>query len=289
MARHVVTHNGPFHADDVLAWALLSAFVDPDFVPIRTRDEAVIAKGHIVFDVGGEYDPSRARFDHHQLKYKGDFSSAGMVLDWLISEEKLDKGAGLFLKTRLVDYVDAVDNGRQMPDSSVPCFASIVEAFGSGCDSMDDFDQAFLRAGDFARIYVQGLVNGFWEVEACRKRVEDEMSRAQQSGSRIMVFDSYCKWKKPYFENQGKSHPTDYVLFPSNDGSWRLVAIPPKLDDFGQKRPLPAEWAGLMGEELSSVMGIKDAVFCHRNRFIAVFKTRAAVDLAIETFSLDRH
>lgn len=33
---------------------------------IRTRDPAELAKCDIVVDVGGEYDPKKHRYDHHQ-------------------------------------------------------------------------------------------------------------------------------------------------------------------------------------------------------------------------------
>jgi hypothetical protein len=52
-----VTHDGPFHADDVFADAVLRAARD-DVRLTRSRDPAVIADADLVFDVGGSYDPS---------------------------------------------------------------------------------------------------------------------------------------------------------------------------------------------------------------------------------------
>ena len=54
---------------------------------IRSRDPAVIESGDIVVDVGGVYDVTRRRFDHHQReftetltpKHKTKLSSAGLV------------------------------------------------------------------------------------------------------------------------------------------------------------------------------------------------------------------
>ncbi len=62
----IVTHNGPFHADEVFAIAALSIFfADQDVSIIRSRDPAIIAIGNIIVDVGMEYDGERL-FDHHQ-------------------------------------------------------------------------------------------------------------------------------------------------------------------------------------------------------------------------------
>lgn len=37
-----------------------------DYEIVRTRDPAELAKCDIVVDVGGEFDPKRHRYDHHQ-------------------------------------------------------------------------------------------------------------------------------------------------------------------------------------------------------------------------------
>lgn len=37
---------------------------------VRTRDPAKLAECSVVVDVGGVYDPSQHRYDHHQVKIK---------------------------------------------------------------------------------------------------------------------------------------------------------------------------------------------------------------------------
>ena len=46
---------------------------------IRTRETELINQADIVLDVGGIYNPSIGRFDHHQNEYQGPLSSAGMI------------------------------------------------------------------------------------------------------------------------------------------------------------------------------------------------------------------
>ena len=46
-----VTHSGKFHADDVLAWALLSEFLPQRIELTRTRDVDIIKNADLVFDV----------------------------------------------------------------------------------------------------------------------------------------------------------------------------------------------------------------------------------------------
>ena len=41
-------------------------FIAQDSEIVRTRDPAQLAECDIVVDVGGEFDPKRHRYDHHQ-------------------------------------------------------------------------------------------------------------------------------------------------------------------------------------------------------------------------------
>lgn len=68
----VVTHDGTFHADEVLAVAMIQMCSDFNMVDIvRTRNESKLAEALkdpsvIVIDVGGRYEPDLNNYDHHQ-------------------------------------------------------------------------------------------------------------------------------------------------------------------------------------------------------------------------------
>ena len=93
------THNGSFHCDETLACSLLKMlprsvlvclaiwtfiysvrFQDADIV--RSRDPSVLATCTVVVDVGGEYDPARLRFDHHQKSFSQSLNSLDSTLKW---------------------------------------------------------------------------------------------------------------------------------------------------------------------------------------------------------------
>jgi uncharacterized UPF0160 family protein len=66
----IVTHSSEFHADDVLAVAVVCLYLDKkgaNYEIIRSREKDLINKGDYVLDVGGVYDISKNRFDHHQI------------------------------------------------------------------------------------------------------------------------------------------------------------------------------------------------------------------------------
>jgi uncharacterized UPF0160 family protein len=56
-----------------------------------------------------------------------------------------------------------------------------------------------------------------------------------------------------------------------------MQAVPRELGDFANRRDLPAEWAGLSGEELARVTGVSDALFCHPARFYVSARTREGI------------
>lgn len=284
----VATHHGSFHADDVLSWALVKVFLDPDARLVRTRDETVLATADVVFDVGAIFDPATRRFDHHQSSYTGPLSSAGMMLNWLEQEGRVEPELAARLRTGLVDYVDDVDNGRVRPDPAVPCFARMVDAFNQGRTDLADFDRGFERAGQVAIEMLQGYLRGHDALKENARRVHAAMDAAQQSGTNLMELDRSLSWKDLYFSNGGAQHPTEFVLHPGLDGRWRVIAIPPQLESFDKKVPFPEAWAGLKDEELEAATGVEGALFCHKNRFIAVFKTREAALKAVRGAGLIR-
>lgn len=67
------THSGVFHCDEVMASVLLkyAKVLVPPAVIIRTRNEELLKKLKLVYDVGGICDPKKLRYDHHMRDFKG--------------------------------------------------------------------------------------------------------------------------------------------------------------------------------------------------------------------------
>jgi len=65
----IVTHGGGAHRDEFMAICLAEAFLWKS-VPVERRDptpEELDDPKVLVLDVGGQHDPAKANFDHHQL------------------------------------------------------------------------------------------------------------------------------------------------------------------------------------------------------------------------------
>ena len=133
---------------------------------------------------------------------------------------------------------------------------------------------------------VRGLAQGRADRLASAAAVRAAMKAAEDAGQNVIFMDRYHAWKDIYFDHGGEQHPTEFVLHPGIDGRWRAVAIPPVRGSFAQKRSFPESWAGLRDEELSEAVGVPGAVFCHKNRFIAVFTTKEGALTAMGRFGL---
>ena len=279
--RSVGIHDGSFHADEVTACALLIVFklVDRDKI-VRSREISVLEECEYVCDVGGVYDPSSKRFDHHQSDYTGDLSSAGMIWRYLKDQRIVDESTYDFLNRSLILGVDAHDNGKANLESGVCSFSQVVSNFVPCVYDAPKEKQmaAFLQALDFIVGHLERLLERFHYIHSCREKVAFAMKKKE----RVLYFEEAMPWMESFFEMGGETHPALFVIMPS-DGHWKLRGIPPTLEEKMKVRvPLPSEWAGLLDDSLRRVSGIPGAIFCHKGRFISVWETKEDVLKALD-------
>lgn len=274
--RSFGTHNGSFHADEVTASALLLFYhlIDRDKI-VRTRDPAILAELEYVCDVGGIFDPSKKRFDHHQQEYRGTLSSAGMVLNYLHEKAFIDAKECAYLKDKLIDGIDQIDNGMVDPLPGHATFSSVIANFIPAPYDISEGEmrEAFEEALEFTLAFLQRLMDKYRYMHGCLSEVEEEMKK----GGDYLFFDRAMPWMDPFFELGGENHPARFVIMPSGQ-HWKLRGIPPTYQDRMRVRtPLPSAWAGLSDNELQKITGIKGAIFCHKGLFISVWETKEDV------------
>ncbi len=271
--RSVGTHDGPFHADEVTACALLLLYqqIDADKI-VRTRLLSKLKACEYICDVGGVYNPGERQFDHHQAEYQGLLSSAGMILQYFCDKAIIDREEYDFLNDSLILGIDAHDNGRMEVCRGVCTFSQVISnILPESYDAKeDDFNAAFNRALEFAHGHLLRLRSRHRYTLAARQAVAACMERSKE----CLVFDSKLPWLDNFFALGGEQHPALFVIMPSGD-HWKLRGIPPDAEQRMKVRmPLPLEWAGLLEEDLKRVSGIPGAVFCHKGRFISVWQTK---------------
>lgn len=287
----IVTHNGKFHTDDVLAVSLLRiVFVDHDLDIIRTRDEKIMAEGDIVLDVGGIYDTHTKRFDHHQIGGAGErengikYSSFGLV--WKEYGITLCKSPEIAEKIDelLVQPVDANDNGQKISERNnlnVGEFAlqSVISSYLPiwSQSNEETFNQGFHEATKFGK----GLIERIIAQVTARVEAENAVRKAYEESTdkRVLWLPSYMPW---HFLADEAPELLYTVYEDTINHTFAANAVHKQKDSFENRHPFPKEWAGLRDEELARVSGVPDATFCHNGRFIAVAKSREGIQRLIE-------
>ncbi len=278
--QQLVTHNATFHADDIFACATLELLLDQGgegYKVIRTRDAEIIQKGDYVFDVGGEYDESRQRFDHHQKGGAGvrsngiPYAAFGLVWKTYGAEVCESKEVAELIEKNLVMSIDADDNGMSLVTSTheiaPKTLQSFLYAFRPSWKEGEDFDTPFLEMVEYAKKYLARKI----KVAKDNLQAESLVATAYQASTdkRLLVLPENYPWRE-FIE---KYPELLFTVFPKLD-TWRVSAVSLTPNTFERRKDLPLAWAGLRDEDMAAASGVPDAIFCHNGRFLAVAKSK---------------
>lgn len=277
----VIVHSGNFHPDDVFAVATLQLHLGTENIQvIRTRDENTISQADWVVDVGGVYDAGKQRFDHHQngapVRENGiPYAAFGLV--WKHLGESICNSAEVAdsIEERMAQPIDAGDNGITLYDIneyevSPYELYNVIGTFRPVWGSKTTDDEAFLNAVDFAR---ELLLRTIAHAQAgVKMKVLVQTGYEAAADKRILLYEDHVNRNSfiEFSDVVAVVHPSE-----SEDGKrWKAVAIPKEYGTFANRVTFPESWAGLRDGELERVSGIEGAIFCHKNCFLFVAKTK---------------
>lgn len=291
----IVTHSGAFHADDVFAAATLSLFYKKEGREIsimRTRDASRIESADIVFDVGGEYESTKKRFDHHQMGGAGTHESgipyAAFGLVWKEYGQALAGSKALAdrIEQSIVEPIDAFDNGVDVfelisPPLSPITINTLIGVYNATWkeDEENVQDTHFMEMVTFAEAFLSRSLASF----QTQLEIEESIARVYEGSESksLLVFDIPFG-RVPLQMALSTYSDVLFAVFPGrNKEDWKLIGLPDQETSLRVRKALPLPWAGLRDDELAAVTGVPDAVFCHNGRFLAVAKSReGALELA---------
>lgn len=171
----VITHDGIFHSDEIIAISLL-ACKHENINIIRDRNYTSYEYDYIV-DVGGNYSPENGQFDHHQTSYTGSLSAAGMVAKWIGCEHPM------------ISNVDIRDNkGPGHCDPSWDKVFNLVRDCNTINIYSDHQDDVFLKIAEYfysyftEKIMLEELITLLTNLaEKAKEEFEAEMSRRKEN------------------------------------------------------------------------------------------------------------
>ena len=276
------THSGSFHADDVLAAAALR-LAKPSVTILRSRDVEQLNAADILFDVGRVFNPATCRFDHHQLEYAEarengiPYSSFGLVWNELGASLCDSAAAANRVDIALVQGVDAIDCGVTLSKEPMPVkvmsISAVLGSFNPGWQDVTSpqaLNEAFEQAINVAKAV---LLNAIREANGFEKAKAVVGQGTLLENGRLLMLKHGVPWKETVLESS-RYDQLLYVIYPDAQAKWHVSCVPDKSGSFSNRKSLPAAWAGLDGEELDKVTGIKGCVFCHRARFVGGHTTQ---------------
>ncbi|XP_051931619.1 UPF0160 protein MYG1, mitochondrial [Hippocampus zosterae] len=321
-AKKIGTHNGTFHCDEVLACFFLRQLPEYKNAEIvRTRDPAQLACCDIVVDVGGEFDPQRHRYDHHQRTFAETFhslrpdkpwvtklSSAGLVylhfgrrlLAQLTHLKDDDKRLEILydkLYENFVEEVDAIDNGISQCDGEARYAISTTLSARVGHlnprwnsksqDTEEGFKKALALVGNEFLDRLDFYKSSWLPARQVVEEAVKERYKVDPCGQVMEFSQGGCPWKEHLFaleEELQVEMPIKYVLYSDQNGHWRVQCVPAGLNTFQSRLPLLEEWRGIRDDALSELSGIEGCIFVHAAGFIGGNKTReGALEMARRT------
>ncbi|TNJ26897.1 MYG1 protein [Giardia muris] len=296
----IATHDGAFHWDDCLAVWLLRQH--PDYLTatiIRTRCQELLNEADVVVDVGGIYDPTNNRFDHHQREFRVFFSpeyqeermsAAGLVYHHFgrevlrhlfpqVSASRDFEWLYHYIYQYYIRVVDAIDNGRGplvVPTGQPTPTCLWTDPTSMSCRieriyriaGEEGFKTAYKMAGQDLLEWIQYTLHS---VVPARRVLVDAFHKA---GTRpYLVLSERCDYDPLLhdLEREFGQHFL-YVIYPDGNGGTdeapaRIKAVPISRDSFVSRRPLPEAWRGLREDALEKIPGAEGITFVHHTGF----------------------
>ena len=288
------THSGTFHADEVLACAMLALSGSyKEIWVVRTRDPEILSKCHIIVDVGG------GEYDHHSRPRHrssgGIYASSGLV--WrdfhtlILSRIKKDyfnkKEINLQevyegFDSETVKVVDFEDNGVLCDKKNIFSFIPIFNPQVKD-PKEKDYNLEFLWVLLPTIAVLERALIAYMAKVYTRKIVWERYNNPKTFHKNILEIPSQnCDWLETVLEINAKatdeSKKVYFVIFPYPIGGWAAQCVPPSLEEkYNKLIPFPKEWAGLSVEDLRTISNVATAIFCHLGCFFVRAEKKADI------------
>ena len=250
---NVLVHDGPFHADDVFAVALLKYYYKDKTIKVTRSRTANYDNFDYVVDVGRKYDGVKF-FDHHQggLYWDNEIpkASLGLLFEDLY-KTKLDAYVFKTILEILVYPIDARDCG-YMTINQYQHLGLWVEAMVPGWTVKDPnvIEEKFNISVDMAKNIIAGVMERALLKKSASILVEDALHNSVYKG--VLILNIPAPWKHvvTYGDVRFVAHPRD------GSPEWNIQAINKPTKTYDLEEPLPKSID-------------KDVIFVHNSRHLA--------------------
>ncbi|XP_077270676.1 MYG1 exonuclease-like [Temnothorax americanus] len=310
-----------FYSSGVLACALLKLLPQYKNASIvRSRNKSVLDTCDIVMGVGGEYDPSRHRYDHNIKDFKESVStiirkpgydwtveltSAGLIYchfgheilrDVLtdVTEDEVIDEMFKFIYDKLIEEIDAIDIDERMCGTGpLDLLGTNLSARIFGLNYPLNFHQKkkqFEKAVALARKVFLEIVQNVKNVHlpsmdivrhAVENRFEVDTSGEIIMLSKVVSYEEYLFYLE---KNMNVSPSIKYVIWKT-----RTYCIGCVQECYAYRMLFPKAWGGLSNDTLVEACGIEGALYVHPDCYIGDHKTEVgAVAMARKALEIGK-
>lgn len=313
MKKILVTHNGVFHADEVMATSvLLNLYGEDNTTIIRTSankiDKYMNDENAIIYDIGN------GKYNHHNQTVKRSngipYSSIGLIwkdfgkdliqkisIQMSINNLNIVNRVFNVIDTILIQGIDANDNGYKSPDYvkgnvnyftiSNMVFTFNTISYDGGVKNVLKQELNFKKAVDICSQILIATIRKYLD-GANSEAILEELIKTRKN-KRILVLDKFIPWIGYVTKNVDDIW---YVIFPSTreEGEWNMQAVPANTNTRELRHPVPQVWWGKDTKSditLPEVTSIKEATFCYKdNGFLTAAKGLDAI-LKLATMAVE--
>lgn len=275
----VGTHDGCWHADELLAIAIIrEALPGVRVNVVRSRSTYVLGKTDIIVDVGG------GALDHHGNCVRSypngiPYAACGLTLEAIEPNRALIN----ILNQDLIYGVSAKDNGYHDPrlGSILQSKLDWVGYFYPTWQEREIVEESEIMARFYKVLdMVSEVYRRIRTNAAARIAAEDILPSLPTflGGQFIELPRGGVPWAK-----YGYEHPEVLgAFYRDDDNRWVVRVARSRPDNAYDNRVLfPAEWRGLDRSELRYASRIPDILFVHRTGFMATFESRDGAERAM--------
>ena len=308
---NAITHDGPFHGDDVFACAILLTLGPVTL--LRTRDPSIIsekisANDIIIFDVGGSYEPSVGLYDHHQTDFCRTrdngipYASAGLIWEeyaelvlalelYSCAEEDI-QSVKERVDRNLIQGIDARDYGLVSNDISMTV-SGFISLYNPRWDDQYLYNERFLAAVEEAYKILHMTILNAISIGRGKKAVGEIVNGIKDDSTEVLVFPQFIGgWQSQIVNMESDAAKRlKFVVYKDakKKNQYNAQAVPLNYASTQSevRAVFPVEWRGVSESRLSQMTGIESALYCHKAGHLAIASTEegaiALANLALKT------
>jgi len=152
----------------------------------------------------------------------------------------------------------------QNKDLSVMNITTIISGYNPLWYSVEPETESFNEAVELSSVILKNTIRKRLSVLKSKEIVMKAYEN--RTLPEVLVLDTFCPWGEA-LKDIDKDLEILFVVYPRKD-SYAMQTV--RGEEGKDRKYLPRSWAGKNNEDLAEITGVKDAVFCHTGRFIAV-------------------